>query len=282
MNPLEATGLGALIALGVIVVAIGIYVFLRKNELFLSPSAKGGIFLGGGIVAGSGMLLPIYIEHYNPPKGFPTIINHHTVTPFTRPSNAIEIYHLTTDPTGLGFLQGFLWTILLTSIIGLLLVIGGVGLIRWLRRGSKGLSLPMILFLIFVIFVNFLTGDLASGPKENFVAMLGGGSVAQQAANYYTVTSGIGLWLLVLGIIAIVFATYAPHETQTIENPGRDLTIAIVVLLINIVLAIYQPPFLASFEKNAFGHWVASLVIIGIFPSAVSVLGAFRGLSGEA
>jgi hypothetical protein len=230
VNPLEATGLGALIALGVIVVAVGMYVFLRKNELFLSPSARGWILLGGGIVAGIGMLLPIYIEHYNPPKGFPTTINHHMVTSFTKPSNAIEIYRLTTDPTGLGFLQGFLWTVLLTSIIGLLFVIGRVGLIRWLRRGSKGLSLPMILFLIFVIFVNFLTGDLSSGPKGNFVGQLGGGGVAQQAANYYTVTSGIGLWLLLLGIIAIVFATYAPHATQTIEKPKRDLAIAAILL----------------------------------------------------
>lgn len=127
-----------------------------------------------------------------------------------------------------------------------------------------------------------MTGDVSSGPKGTFVDRLGGGSVAQQAATYYTVTSGIGLWVLILGILAIVFATYAPHKPQTIANPKRDLALAALLLGINIVVALYKPPFLASLEANTFGNWFASLVIIGIFPSVMSVLGAFRGLSGEA
>ncbi|HEY7833160.1 MAG TPA: hypothetical protein VIG30_06295 [Ktedonobacterales bacterium] len=275
-DPVTATGQGALVALAALVVAAGVYFYMRSHDIYLGAVGRGIILLLGGIVSFAGMFSPVYVEHYNPPKGFPTTINGHVITAFTKATTGFEGYNITTDPTGRGFLLGFFITIILTSIVGLLYLLRGQVLIP-LARNAKGLSLPMILFLVFVIIVNLFVGGLTGAAQSHFVDMLGDGKLAEQAFQYYTVTAGIGLWLLAVGIAIIVFGTYAPRKPEPIEHPGRHLAFAVLQLVANIALVIIHP----SFPTGSFLYtWLYPVLVVGIPASVVSVAGAFFAMGG--
>lgn len=275
-DPVTATGQGVLIALGALVLAVVVYFIMRSRGIFLRPQARGVILLLGGIVAIIGVYSPIFIERYNPPKGFPTTINHHVFTAFTRVYTGIDAYTGTTDPTGRGFAAGFFITIVLTSIVGLLYLVRGQVFIP-LARNAKGLSLPMILFLVFVIIVNLLVGGLTGAAESHFLDNLGGGEQAQQAFQYYSVTAGFGLWLIAVGIAIIVFGTYAPRKPEPIEHPGRHLSFALLQLALNIALVIIHPGFPAG---SFLYDWLYPVLVVGIPASAVNAIGAFIALQG--